>query len=181
VVELAATPAASAHLPLTLDAWRLDIVDPGPLTSIAPFAGQQAAVSRVLKSAYGLEFPQPNETVTTGAVRAIWFGRDLALLAGAAPDGTLARHAALTDQSDAWAAFALTGAGMEDVLARLVPLDLRRKAFGDNRTCRTLLAHMNVSITRTGADSLMILVFRSMAQTLIEEVQEAMEAVAARG
>ena len=89
--------------------------------------------------------------------------------------------AAVIDQSDAWASVVLRGSSAVDVLARLVPTDLRPTVFGAGATARTLVGHMSVSITRTEADAFLILVFRSMAQTLIEEITEAMEAVAARG
>ena len=42
-------------------------------------------------------------------------------------------------------------------------------------------AVLNASITRTGAETFLILVFRSMAETLRHDLKEAMEAVAARG
>jgi sarcosine oxidase gamma subunit len=41
--------------------------------------------------------------------------------------------------------------------------------------------HMNGSVTRIGADSFVILVFRSMAGTLYHDLERAMESVAARG
>ena len=40
---------------------------------------------------------------------------------------------------------------------------------------------MMASITRLGADDFQIMVFRSMAATLVGELKTAMEAVAARG
>ena len=75
----------------------------------------------------------------------------------------------------------LSGAASVDVLARLVPVDLRRTAFPQGHTCRTLVNHMTASVTRQDEDAFLILVFRSMAQTLVEELHEAMEAVALRG
>jgi sarcosine oxidase subunit gamma len=40
---------------------------------------------------------------------------------------------------------------------------------------------MMASITRIGAQSFQIMVFRSMARTLVHDLKTAMEAVAARG
>jgi sarcosine oxidase subunit gamma len=40
---------------------------------------------------------------------------------------------------------------------------------------------MTASITRTGAESFLILVFRSMAATLVHDLKQAMAAVASRG
>ena len=152
----------------------------GRLTLLAPFNGVQDALSAALEKAYGVPYPAPNSAETNDATRIIWFGRDAALLIGPEPDSALGKWAAITDQSDAWACVTLSGEAATDVLARLVPVDLRPEHFRAGRTLRSLLGHMNVSITSAGADRFLLLVYRSMAVTLVDEVKEAMEAVAAR-
>ncbi|MFK7765353.1 MAG: sarcosine oxidase subunit gamma [Roseobacter sp.] len=181
MVELVATSPGEALLPISIAALSLAEIDLGPLTSIAPFAGQDEAVSIALETAHGVGFPAPNRAVSQGKAKLIWFARKTALLVGVSPDRGLAQHAALTDQSDAWLCVQLSGLGAEDVMARLTPVDLRPAVFAHGHTCRTLIGHMSASITRLAPDSLLILVFRSMAVTLVEELQEAMEAVTARG
>jgi len=99
---------------------------------------------------------------------------------GKAVDASVARHAALTDQSDAWAVFSLQGHGVEDVLARLTPLDLNRAVFKRGHAARSLLGHMSAVILRTGENTFEIMVFRSMARTAVHELETAMRAVAAR-
>ncbi len=153
----------------------------GKLTSIAPYKGAIGAVSKALMSMHGVNFPEPNKTNTSDGARVIWFGKDVALLIGPEPHAKLRDHAALTDQSDAWATVTLSGAHVEEVLARLVPVDLRPVQFGEGNTARTLLGHMNVSITRTEPNSFLILGFRSMAKTLCHDLETAMENVARRG
>ncbi|WP_227269785.1 sarcosine oxidase subunit gamma [Roseobacter weihaiensis] len=180
MVDLEAKKPCAGLLPVAHPGTELVEVDLGALTSIAPFAGQQDAVSVALQNAYRLGFPAPNRTTGTKDRRLIWFGRQMVLLAGPAPAAALQKNAALTDQTDAWASVSLSGNRAEDVLARLVPIDLRRAQFGTGHTARTLLGHMNASITRTGADRFLILVFRSMAVTLVHDLNQAMEAVAAR-
>ncbi|MEM9575915.1 MAG: sarcosine oxidase subunit gamma family protein [Pseudomonadota bacterium] len=181
MVELVATSPCAGVLPKQVGAITLAEADLGVMTTIAPFAGQEAAVSQALKEAHGVGFPPLDATIQKDGTRVLWFGRDMALLTGQLPDAGLAKFAALTDQSDGWAAIKISGSGVEDVLARLVPVDLRPSAFAEGQTCRTLVGHMAASITRTGKDALLILVFRSMATTLVDELHEAMEAVAARG
>lgn len=166
--------------PLTIGTTTLAEVDLGPLTSLSPYNGQGGALSDALKSAHGMALPAPNRATGKGGARAIWFGREQALLVGAEPDAKLAKHAALTDQSDAWATCTLKGAQAADVLARLTPLDLRDSQFKRGHTARSDLMHMNASITRTGADTYLVMVFRSMAQTLLHDLRTAMEGVAAR-
>ena len=128
-----------------------------------------------------MAWPAPGRATGKSGARAIWFGREMVMLAGPEPDAALNAYAAMTLQSDAWACVTLTGANVEDVLARLVPLDLSSDIFKRGYTARTLIQHMNGSITRIGADTFLLMVFRSMAGTLLHDMERAMESVAARG
>ena len=102
------------------------------------------------------------------------------MLIGPEPDASLGEYAALTDQSDGWAVVRLEGKGAGDVLARLVPLDLRPASFKRGHSARTDLAHMMASLTKVGENAFQIMVFRSMARTLVHDLKTAMEGVAAR-
>ncbi|MEM1352645.1 MAG: sarcosine oxidase subunit gamma [Pseudomonadota bacterium] len=181
MVELTASTPCADLLPKEVGAAKLEEIDLGQLSSVAPYKGKEAALSKALKDTSGVAFPGPNETHVEGATRIIWFGREMALLTGAEPDARLVKYAAVTDQTDAWTCATLSGPAAEDVLARLAPIDLRAAHFPPGATARTLVNHMTGSITRIDAQQFLILVFRSMAHTLVEELTEAMEAVAARG
>ncbi|WP_272006660.1 sarcosine oxidase subunit gamma [Roseovarius sp. ZX-A-9] len=174
------TPCAGL-LPIEVGAMRLTEVDAGTITSLSPYKGRDDALSDALKAAHGMALPAPNRATGKDGNRAIWFGQRQALLLGPAPDAALSEHAALTDQSDAWAVIRLTGPGSADVLARLVPLDLRDGHFRAGHTARTDLMHMHASLTRISAQAWQIMVFRSFAQTLAHELKTAMQGVAARG
>ncbi|RBI82795.1 sarcosine oxidase subunit gamma [Rhodosalinus halophilus] len=167
-------------LPLRSGTVRLAEVDPGRITSLMPGPGQAAALDRALSETHGLGWPAPGQAILSQRGGVVWTGLDQAMLMGPAPDPALARHAALTDQSDAWAVADLSGGDGPEVLARLVPVDLRPQAFAEGATARTLLGHMTASITRTGPETLRIMVFRSMARTLVHDLHAAMDAVAAR-
>ncbi len=164
---------------VTHGALRLREVDPGPVTSVALFAGQHDAAARSLAAA-GLRFPAPN-TVEGGAggARLVWTGRDQAFLIGAEPPEV--EGAALTDQSGGWCCLALSGPKVADVLMRLVPLDLRLTQFPVGRAVRSGLNHMGMVLIRTAEDTFEIMVFRSMAHTAWHEVEAAMTGVLARG
>ncbi|MEL0436134.1 sarcosine oxidase subunit gamma [Phycobacter sp. K97] len=181
MADLIAKSPCDGLLPISVGGLSLVEEDPGHLTTLAPFKGQDKALSAALEAAHGMKLPAPGRSTGKAGARAIWFGRDMVLLAGPAPDPSLAEYAALTDQSDAWAVVRLDGKGAEDVLARLCPIDLRSKSFKRGHTARTELRHMMASVTRTGANSFQIMVFRSLAQTLVHDLKTAMEAVAARG
>jgi sarcosine oxidase subunit gamma len=155
-------------------------VETGPITSVAAFKGQEATLTKAMQAAHGLNMPAPNQVSGAGEVRAIWFGPQMALLMGVAPDASLASHAALTDQSDAWAVVRLEGAGAADVLARLTPIDLRKDTLGPGMTARTEVQHMQASVTCLREESYQIMVFRAFAGTLVHDLKCAMQAVAAR-
>jgi len=124
-ITLTQVPPATGALPRAKGGMTLALVDPGPLTSIAPFRGQAGAVSEALKTATGLALGPGHVALDGAAIQ--WFGRDLWLLTGvAAPD---LPGAALSDQTDAWVTLELTGPHIAEVMARLVPLDLRDPVF----------------------------------------------------
>ena len=150
---------------------------PGPMTSIAVLPGQEKAVARGLKP-LGLGFPAPNTFATSGAATLVWTARNQAFLIGVAPPDIAG--AALTDQSDGWAALRLEGPEVSDALMRLYPLDLRTAAFPVGAAARAPLNHMQSILMRTGPYAVDILVFRSMARTAWHEIEAAMKTLAAR-
>lgn len=181
MVELLAKTPCEGLLPITVGDVSLIEVLPVSLTMLTARKGRFEACSERLKSAHGMAMPKPNRATGTAAARAIWFGHDQVLLVGPAPNWSLQNEATVVDQSDAWAVVKLEGAGAEDVLARLVPVDLSMATFKRGHTARTMLGHMTVSITRVGEQAFQIMAFRSMAKTLVHDLQRAMESLAARG
>ena len=179
MARLIETTPCAGLLPMTIGTVGLSEVDLGPVFSVAPFKGQAKAVDAALKDVIGAGFPKPGKQVTKEGVRVLWSGAGQALVIGARPEG-LEELAAVTDQSDASATVRIDGADAEAVLARLVPIDLRRTVFPRNSTARTMLAHLTVSVTRVDADAFEIMTMRSMAGTLVDDLSEAAEGVAAR-
>lgn len=182
MARLLATPATDG-LPVKAGGVTLSLTDPGCITSLAPWDGSaRAALSQALQPAHGVEFPAPGRISIGAVARCLWAGRDQAFLVGPAPDrAALADHAALTDQSDAWAVMRLDGPGARDVLARLTPLDLRVQVFEPGHTARTLLGQVHAVLSRDAGDGYEVMVFRSMAATAVHELTEAMKSVTAQG
>ena len=142
------------------------------ITAIAPYPGQAQAVGQAL----GMDFPAPNAATQTGAARLVWVGREMAFLIGADAPANL--PAAVTDQSDGWVTLTLSGDQAVDVLARLVPLDLRHMRCG--QVVRSGLNHLPlIAIAETGG-AFTLLTYRSMARTAWHEIEDAMVKVAAR-
>lgn len=180
MVDLIAKSACDGLLPLTIGQVELSEVIPAAVTSVSAFKGQAKALSGGLHEAHGLKMPAPNRSTGNADLRAIWTGPNQAFLVGNAIDASLGQFASLTDQTDAWAIVKLDGEGAADVLARLTPIDLRPSQFKRGHTAKTDLMHMMSSITKTGANTFEIMVFRSMAKTLVHDLTTAMETLSAR-
>lgn len=177
MAELLATPATDGLLPITYGPFGLTDAAPARITSVAPLAGQTRAFKAALK-AMGLGWPAPNRQIRAPGGRIVRTGAGQAFLLEADP-APLAGLGALTDQTDAWATLRLTGPAPDEVLARLIPVDLRPGAFGEDAALRTALGHMMSVVLRAG-DGIEIMVFRSMARTAVHEIAAAMSTVAAR-
>jgi len=173
VAKLIALSPCNDLLPLEIGDVVVSEVSVDRLTSVAPFKGKNKAVSDSLKAQVGATLPAANRR--SGAVT--WFGHGVWLVAGsAALDGI----AAVTEQSDAWAVVHIEGPSVEDVLARLVPVDLRSHVFKKNHVAKTMLGHMSITLTRVGSQCFEVMVMRSMAATLVHDLEVAMRGVASR-
>lgn len=177
MVKLSAKTPLEGMLPVHVAGCSLSELTPDAITSITPQTGRLKQVSDAMKKTHGLTFPGPNRATGNNQTRCIWFSGGQAMLLGPAPKSI--ENAALSDQSDGWAVTRLQGIDAEAVLARLVPVDLRRGVFKRGHSVRTVLFHMPVSITRTATDAFDIMVFRSMAVTAVHELKVAMSSVAA--
>ncbi len=178
MVDLVAKSPLRHALPLTIGKLTLteDVFD--NVTSVALFSGREQDVSSAFEAQFGISFPKPGQSGEKDGVRISWCGRGQAMVFGPKPASALG--AAITDQTDAWAYVTIEGTGVREALARLVPIDLRPGQFLEGDTARTLIGHMNGQITRTGPDQYALMVFRSMAGTLLHDLTEAMETVAAQ-
>jgi heterotetrameric sarcosine oxidase gamma subunit len=175
---------AGLHLPLTHGGAMLGAGAAGALVSIAPFRGRDAVVATILNDQLGATLPEPGHVAEGTSGRVIWMGlgqsfAELPETAAADLMAALAPHAAVTDQSDGWAALSLTGPHARLVLARLVPLDLDPAAFPPGSVARTQLRHVICALLATEG-GFRILVLRSFARTAVHDLGTAMAAVAAR-
>lgn len=165
-------------LPVFHGAVTADAAPMTRITSIAPYKGKNAPVSAACVDQLGMSLPEAGHWNGQGDARLAWAGLGQYFLFGAEPpslDG-----AAITDQTDAWAGFTIIGSGSAQVLARLIPIDLRTDQFKIGHAARTQFGHMNCLLTHLAQDSYEVLVFRSMAVTAAHEIETAMKAVAAR-
>lgn len=175
MVKLVAKSATEGLLPIEHGNTVLSDFTSPAISCVMPQSGANLSL---FKSAIGAAFPNPNRTTGKDGARAVWTGPEQAMVIGA-PVGGLTGFA-VTDQSDGWTILRLDGADSENVLARLVPVDLRRNVFKRGHTARTQLGHMPVSLTRVGDLRFDIMIFRSMTRTAIHELETAMRRCAER-
>ena len=140
MVKLVEKSPVEGLLPMEINGLSLTELVPGAITSVMPYAGQKTAASEALKALVGAAMPGPNRSTGREGARVVWTGAGQAMVIGAALDPSLAQHAAMTDQSDAWTVFRLEGQGVEEVLARLTPLDLNPGVFKRGHAARSLAA-----------------------------------------
>jgi len=163
VVKLIAKTPCAGLLPSEVGTLTLEEVVIDKAVSVAPFKGQEETVAAAMPVA----FPKPNR-VSGSDPRAIWIGPGQALLIGA---DLVDVPAAIVDQSDGIAVVRVSGDAVQDVLARLVPVNLAAMKVG--HTARTLIGHMTGSVTQVGQNAFELMVMRSMAGTLVHDLERA--------
>ncbi len=164
------------HDPVEAAGCTLELLDLGPVAAIQPWPGRSGAVDTALK-ARGLGFPAPGASLEVADTRILWAGRETAFLIGTPPPAL--SEAAVTDLTDGWAGFVLSGQAAPEVLARLVPVDLRPGACPEGTALRTLLGHVPALILRRGG-GFEVMVTRSYLATAWHEVETALRQLAAR-
>ena len=162
-------------LPLTGASILATELLPDAITSVAASPNADPAA---FKAGVGMAFPSPNRATGKEGNRAIWTGPNQCFVLGARPEAIPGYT--MTDQSDGWGVIRLDGDGIPDLLARLTSVDLRDSQFKRGHSARALLGHMNASITRTGAKTYDLMVFRSMANTAIHDLERAIRALEGR-
>lgn len=179
MVDLVAKSAFEGLLPIHFGKMHLTAADLVSMTLIQPFKGQTNAISDILQTAHKIKMPKTGQFVFGAHAKALWFGRGQIMLVGPPATSKLSDYAAVSDQSDGWVGLEFRGQGAADVLARLVPIDMRADHFPLGSTARSLVGHMQASISCIGPDHFLIFVFRSMAGTLVHDLSEGAETVLA--
>lgn len=174
MVDLVARTACAGLLPLVHGGMTLRELNYGAIFAVAPFRGRSADVSAALQKAVGAGLPENGRLLSGKSGEVMWTGQGQYFVR-AVKLPTLA--AAVSDQSDSWACVALEGKGALEVLARLCPLDLNAMNEGD--VARSLVGHMS-AITVMRSDGVDVMVFRSMAATLVHELDRVMRSVTAQ-
>ncbi|WP_339115312.1 sarcosine oxidase subunit gamma [Thioclava sp. GXIMD2076] len=143
------------------------------LASLAMRRGQS------LSELAGMVLPAPGALAQGAGLTAFWAGQGQWMIEGpsrahedfAAWVKTQAEGASVTEQTDGWVAFDVTGEDVEALLERLVNLPDAAKATG--MATRTGLHHMSVFLLRLAPDHCRIWGMRSYAGSLWHTLNEA--------
>ena len=178
MASLTPTTALGGTIPFdeTIGGNRIHEVSDAAMASLAMLKSMGAIFKKAAASQLG-ELPAPGHAECTKETSTIWMGPDQYLVEGI-DTATLAANfgasAAITDQSDAWVRFDVTGGDVVAMLERLSGADTRRMQAGS--ATRTAIHHMHcVILCRAGGTDFTILGPRSSAASL----QHALVAAAA--
>jgi sarcosine oxidase subunit gamma len=146
---------------------------PRSIAAIAAFR-DRAALLAALRSEYGIAPLTTPGFIQAGPVTLSRLSPTRYLAAGPR-DAALPAHlahilaglAAVTDQSDLWAIFTVSGPQTRDRLARLVPIDVAPDIFRIGALALTRAGHIDVRVWRVGEQSYEVAVARSYAEDLL--------------
>ena len=137
------------------------------------------SAGKIIQSITGCAFqPSANKFSTAGERHVVWLGPDeFLVICEAGKDEELAsaihasfgsRHTAVTNITDALAAFHLKGAAVRQVLAKGCALDLHHDSFTSGDAAQTLLSHAAVTIMAL-ADHEFIVICRTSFSSYLHE------------
>ncbi|EPX79282.1 sarcosine oxidase subunit gamma [Litoreibacter arenae] len=137
-----------------------------------------AKLKKAAKAATGVAFPDVRECHCDGDKGLAWMSPDELLVMVPYADvvdatariakALAADHALAVNVSDARAVFSIEGAGAREVLAKLAPVDLSRKAFTKGMFRRTRLAQAPVAFWARDEDAFDLMCFRSEAKYVFD-------------
>ena len=152
------------------------------LASLHARLGQEPAVRKKLKALLGADTPKVGKAVFAAPFNAIWTGADQWLISapyesheemGADLAAQFAGIASVTEQSDAWAIFDLSGEGIKDVMELLCSINMRSFKQGD--AARTSIHHLGCFVVHLpDQDGLRVIGPRASAGSLHHALVTAM-------
>lgn len=154
------------------------------LASVAARSGQEGACNATLKTLLGADAPGPGKAVQTHPFAAVWMGPEQWMLLAdistheeiaAEVKSHLGDTASVTEQTDAWACFDLTGPRIDAVLELLCNINLT--AFDTGDATRTSIHHLGCFVICIQAgQAVRILGPRASAGSLHHAITTAMAA-----
>ena len=162
-----AEPRVDTHGPVTLS----EVCDVA-LASVAARLGGEAKTRSALKTLLGVAPPEPGQAAHK-KLGAFWMGPDSWMVEApfdthedlaAQVKAKLKDAASVTEQTDGWCRFDLTGEGLADVFERLCPINLRQ--WHGSEATRTSIDHLGCFVVARSATHMSVIGPRSSAASL---------------
>jgi sarcosine oxidase subunit gamma len=157
----------------------LTAVAPRSIAGIGSFR-DTGRLCQALRAEFGAAPPEKAGFIQAGAITLARIAPARFLAAGPADADLAARLAkaleglaAVTDQSDMWSIWRVSGPGVRDCLARVVPIDLATTIFQVGDLALTRAGHLDVRLCRIETDAYEIAGTRSMADDLLHALESA--------
>lgn len=148
-----------------------EVVDVAMVSLGARRGGAEAVAKVALKA--GIPLPGPGQSGQAAPYASFWMGPDLWMIEAplaehedmaARMSATFGEAASVTEQTDAWARFAVTGSDLPRLFERLCNADFRRAAPGN--AIRSVIEHIGVFALIRDASRIEVLCARSSAGSL---------------
>ena len=155
------------------------------LASVAARLGREKQTLKTLKTLVGATLPGPGKASLKCDIPAMWIGPDQWMLSADYADhetlfetvaGATGADASVTEQSDGWVCFDISGSQMPAMCELLCPVDIHGMAVGD--ATRSTIHQMGCFICRTGDTELRVIGPRSSAGSLHHALIAAAHSVA---
>ena len=156
----------------TVGAYSISEVTDRAMASVTARKDCGAAVKTILKKI--LQQPAPEVGgYCTGEIEAFWTGQSQWMLAADFDThddivdsftGTFKGKASLTEQTDGWCRFAITGPDLDRLCSLLCNIDMRQLTAG--KASRTSIEHIGCFVLRAADDNIHIIGPRSSAASL---------------
>jgi sarcosine oxidase subunit gamma len=160
------------------DAPRLTEPAPRAIVHIGAYR-DRAPLLAALQAEFGLTAPATPGFAEAGGITISCLARGRYLATAARDADLFARLsaaltdlAALTDQSDLWQYFTVSGPSAAEALTRLVPIDLAPRAFPVGALAATRAGHLIVRVWHLAAGVYELAVSRSDADDLRHDLQQ---------
>ena len=153
-------------------AYTISEVTDQAMTSVTARKDCGAAVKTMLTKILKQPAPEVGD-YCTGEIEAFWIGQSQWMLTAPFDDyedivasfsGTFKGRASLTEQSDGWCRFAITGPNLDRLCSLLCNIDMRELRAG--KANRTSIEHIGCFVLRSADDAMQIIGPRSSAGSL---------------
>lgn len=159
------------------------------LVSVAIARDTQEDLADRLQQNWGLAFPSPTGSTTSGDWRAISMTADQLLLIrpgdGSATERqvkeAVGRSGYTTNQTDAWAVLSVEGPDILPAMERICPINLTLPAFPVDASARTAMEHLGVLVVRLSEHRLLLLSASSSALSFAHSVETSFRHVVDEG